>query len=126
MKKRCFRTHSVCLIFLPTHPSHLLLYPFTNTPQEVFQHIDAVDSKLLHKFICFIKLLLKRPVLGFQVLILSLQTLILVFKIQYLIKVCLLPLTGISVLKIINESFRKLCLLRSLIFFKQKESHNSS
>ena len=60
------------LNLLPTHPSYLLLYPFTDTPQEVFQHIDSVESKLLHKFICLIKFLLKRPVLGFQISVLIL------------------------------------------------------
>ena len=60
------------LNLLPTHSSHLLLYPLTDTPQEVFQHIHSVDGKLPHKIIRFIKLLLKRPVLNLQLLILSL------------------------------------------------------
>lgn len=103
------------LNFLPTHSSHLLLYPLTDAPQEVFQHIHSVDGKLPHKIICFIKLLLKRPVLSFQFLILLLQTLIFIFKVQHLFKVCLLPFTGISILKVFNEFFCKLCFLNRLI-----------
>lgn len=102
---------------LPTHPSHLLLYPFTDTPQEVFQHIDSVDSKLLHKFICFIKLLLKCPILGFQVLILSLQTLILVFKIQHLIKVCLLPNLILFIRKSLMNFRQLIASIRQILLY---------
>ena len=80
-RRGAFRTPSHLLSFLPTHPSHLLLYPFANTSQEVFQHTHSINSNLPHEIIRFIKLLLKRPVLGFQYLILPLQTLILVFKV---------------------------------------------
>lgn len=78
-RRETFAPLPICLHFLPTHPGHLLLYPFTDTPQEMFQHTHSIDGKLPHKFICFIKLLLKRPILSFQFLILSLHTLILVF-----------------------------------------------
>ena len=75
------------LNLLPTHPSHLLLYPLTDTPQEVFKHIHSVNSKLLHEIICFFQLRFQRPILSIQLLILLLQALILVFKVQHLFKV---------------------------------------
>ena len=59
------------LNLLPTPSSHLLLYPLTDTPQEMFQYIHSIDGKLPHKIICFFNLLLKRSVLSFQFLILT-------------------------------------------------------
>ena len=103
------------LNLLPTHSSHLLLYPFADTPQEAFQHIHSIDGKLSHEIICFFQFHLQTPVLGFQHLILSLQTLILVFKVQHLFKVCLLPLTGIGILEVIDKFFCKLCFLNRLV-----------
>ena len=114
-RRGAFAPLSICLLFLPTHSSHLLLYPFTDTPQEVFQHIHSIDGKLPHEIICFFQFRFERPVLDFQFLILSLQALILVFKVQHLFKVCPLPLTGISTFKIFDEIFRKFCLLHRFV-----------
>ena len=62
------------LNLLPTHSSHFLLYPLADTLQELFQHIHSIDGKLPHEIICFFQLRLQTLVLGFQHLILSLQT----------------------------------------------------
>lgn len=103
------------LYLLSTHPCHLLLYPLTDTPQEVLQHIHSIDGKLPHEIICLLKLCPQTPVLSFQLLILSLQTLILISQVQHLFKVCLLPFTGISIPEVIDKFFCKLRLLNRLV-----------
>ena len=103
------------LNLLPTHPSHLLLYPLTDTPQEMFQHIHSVNCNPPHKIICLFQLRPQTPVLSFQLLILLLQALILVFKVQHLFKVCFLPVTGISIPEVIDKFFCKLRFLNCLI-----------
>lgn len=114
-RRGAFTPLPICLLFLPTHSNHFLLYPFTDTPQEVFQHIHSIDGKLPHEIICLFQLRLQPPVLNPHHLILSLQTLILVFKVQHLIKVCLLPLSRIGILEVIDKFFCKLCFLNRLI-----------
>ena len=114
-RRGTFAPLPIYLPFLPTHSSHFLLYPFADTPQEVLQHIYSIDGKLPHEIICFFQFRFECSVLGFQHLILSLQTLILVFKVQHLFKACLLPLSRIGILEVIDKFFCKLCFLNRLI-----------
>ena len=100
---------------LPTHSSHLLLYPLSYTLQELFQHIHSVDGKLPHEIICFFQFCLQNSILSFKVLIFSLQTLILVFKIQHLFIVCLFSFSGIRILEVIRKFFCKLCFLNRFV-----------
>lgn len=100
---------------LPTHSSHLLLYPFADTPQKVFQHIYSIDGKLPHEIICLFQLRPQTPVLSFQLLILLFQTLILVFEVQHLFKICLIPVTRVNIPEVIDKFFCKLRFLNRLI-----------
>lgn len=114
-RKRCFRTPFRLLYLLFTHPSHLLLHPLTDAPQEMFLHIHSIDSKLLHEIICLFQLRPQTPILSFQFLILALQALILISQVHHLFKVCLLPFTGISVPEVIDKFFCKLRLLNHFV-----------
>ena len=64
-RRGAFAPLPVYLLFLPTHSSYLLLYPLSDTLQELFQHIHSIDGNLSHEIICFFQFRPQNPILRF-------------------------------------------------------------